>query len=90
MPEFPVTFNSFGLSGLDPTRALEPSQQTVVITHGYRSNGNAQWILDKAQILRQGDPNANIIVVDWAEGAAPGIFGLGLPPRRCQYAIAGY
>ncbi|MEM6500489.1 MAG: hypothetical protein AAF685_01465 [Cyanobacteria bacterium P01_C01_bin.89] len=89
MPEFPVTLNFFGLNGFDPTRRFDASQQTFVITHGYRNNGSAQWILDKAQLLRQSNPDANIISVDWAEGAAPGIFGLDYPPAAANTRSLG-
>ncbi|MEM9771298.1 MAG: hypothetical protein AAF889_06825 [Cyanobacteria bacterium P01_D01_bin.73] len=89
MPEFPVTLNIFGLNGFDPARGFDPSQQTFVITHGYRSSGSSQWVLDKAQLLRQSNPNANIISVDWAEGAAPGIFGLDYPPAAANTRSLG-
>lgn len=61
----------------DPDRVFDPNQNTYVITHGFTNSGgnqdtNAapeQWMSDKAQALREFDPNANIIVTDWADGA---------------------
>lgn len=79
-----VNFNRWGDGGLQ-SRPFDDRQPTFVITHGYQNTGgNAangfmpeEWISNKAQILRARNPDANIIVVDWEDGAKPsGVIGL--------------
>jgi hypothetical protein len=72
-----VNFNTWGDGGIDNSRPYDPNQPTRVIIHGFRNTGgNADnnytpqpWMSDMANALRQREPNSNIIVVDWADGA---------------------
>ena len=82
-----VNFNRWGDGGFQP-RPFDDRQPTFVIIHGYQNTGgNAangfmpeEWISDKAQTLRDRNPDANIIVVDWEDGAKPsGLVGINYP-----------
>lgn len=75
-----VNFNTWGNNGFDPSRPFDSKQETFVITHGYQNSGDPDdkslfplslWIPDMTQALRDKNPNANIIVVDWQDGANP-------------------
>ncbi len=76
---FEINFNPFGDTQIDPNRAFDSSQKTFVITHGFQNTGGNSsngfqpeaWIQSKAAALRAIEPSANIIIVDWQEGAAP-------------------
>ena len=50
-------------------RHVDPEQETYVITHGFTSNGNANWIREMAEAIRDRDPEANIVVLDWGSGS---------------------
>lgn len=80
-----VNFNTWGNDGFDRSRPFASNQETFVITHGYQNSGDpdeksrfpiSSWIPDMAQALREKNPNANIIVVDWKDGANPDGQGL--------------
>lgn len=77
----PVNFNIWGNNGFDELREFNRNQETFVIIHGYQSTGGnvgnefkpEDWMRDMAQALREQNStaNANIIVVDWQDGANP-------------------
>lgn len=77
-----VNFNTWGNGGFQ-SRPFAPNQNTFLITHGYQNTGgnagnNFQpeaWISNMAQALRDKNPDANIVVVDWEEGAKPPALG---------------
>lgn len=60
-------------------KQINPDAETFVITHGYQNTGGNEsnnfkpetWMSNMAQALRDRNPNANIIVVDWQDGANP-------------------
>lgn len=58
-----VTFSSW------QQQPVDTNLDTYVITHGYRSNGATDWIIDLAQEIDRENPNSNIILTDWSEGA---------------------
>lgn len=70
-----VDFNVFGGD------ALNPDKPTFVITHGFKSDGNVdpnrkceewgkgEWVEEMANTIKDSNPDANVIVVDWEEGA---------------------
>lgn len=80
-----INFNTWGNNGFQ-SRPIDPSQNTYVITHGWNNTGGnagnnftpADWVAEKAQAIRELDPNANIVITDWESGARPGqnIFGV--------------
>ncbi|WP_081694812.1 MULTISPECIES: choice-of-anchor K domain-containing protein [Planktothrix] len=71
-----VNFNTWGNNGFQ-SRPIDPNQNTHVIIHGWNNTGGnaannftpADWIPDMAQAIRDNDPNANIVVMDWESGA---------------------
>ncbi|HLO86895.1 MAG TPA: hypothetical protein VK203_18100 [Nostocaceae cyanobacterium] len=73
-----VNFNVWGNSSINLSGSINADAPTYVIVHGYRSTGgNAgnnyqpnQWMANIAQTIRQRESNANIILVDWEEGAS--------------------
>ncbi|MEG4147000.1 choice-of-anchor K domain-containing protein [Microcoleus sp. Pol12B5] len=70
----------------DEQYGTNPNNNTYVIIHGFQNqggnqfstggNGNNQftpeeWMSERAKALREREPNANIILVDWEDGAKP-------------------
>lgn len=74
-----INFNTWGNNGFQ-SRPIDPNQNTYVITHGWNNTGGnagnnftpADWVAEKAQAIREQDPNANIVAMDWESGARPG------------------
>jgi len=74
-----VNFNTWGNNAFDQLRPFDSNQETFVITHGYQNSGGnesnnftpEEWMSNMAQALREKNPNANVIVVDWQDGANP-------------------
>ncbi|MFB2933881.1 hypothetical protein ACE1B6_01245 [Aerosakkonemataceae cyanobacterium BLCC-F154] len=72
-----VNFNVWGENSIDLSRQIDPNAQTYVIVHGWNNTGGnaannyqpTAWMTDHAQTLRQRESNANIILVDWEDGA---------------------
>jgi hypothetical protein len=73
-----------------------PEKNTYVITHGFQNQGGNQvdtggnpnnqftpetWMSDMAKALREREPDANIILVDWEDGAKPAL-GVPLLPNQ--------
>ncbi len=67
-------------------KAFDSDKPTYVITHGFQSNGklNAdgkladnEWVDDMANSITKNNPEANIIVVDWEDDAAPDVWSSG-------------
>ncbi|WP_293196914.1 MULTISPECIES: choice-of-anchor K domain-containing protein [unclassified Microcoleus] len=71
-----INFNTWGNNGFQ-SRPIDPNQNTYVITHGWNNTGGnaknnftpADWVAEKAQVIREQDPNANIVAMDWESGA---------------------
>lgn len=62
------------------TKTFNPDKPTYVITHGFQSNGRLNedggladndWVDDMASSIKSRDPEANVIVVNWENEAAP-------------------
>lgn len=72
-----VNFNVWGNGSIDLWGQIDPNAQTYVIIHGWNNSGGnagnnyqpADWMVNQAQTLRQRESNANIILVDWEDGA---------------------
>jgi len=78
--------NPVGLLDMSEPFGTNPEQNTYVITHGYLNQGGStsntggnpnnqftpeNWMSEMAKALREKAPNANIILVDWEDGARP-------------------
>ena len=95
--EKPIKVVEFSLNSDKPTEIvpkteIDPEKPTFVITHGFESNGKLNdeeeddWVKDMADEIRESNPDANIIVVDW-QSAAEGKLGRGFyenPARNTQ------
>jgi Ca2+-binding RTX toxin-like protein len=84
-----ISANPVGiLLDLDEQYGTNPNNNTYVIIHGFQNqggnqfstggNGNNQftpeeWMSERAKALREREPNANIILVDWEDGAKPAL-----------------
>lgn len=49
--------------------SFNPSYETFVITHGYRSSSATDWIPEMAQAITILDSTSNIILADWSDRA---------------------
>ena len=58
-----VTFSSWSQEPIDT------NSDTYVITHGYLSSSESEWVGDLATEIEQLDPDSNIILTDWSEAA---------------------
>lgn len=58
-----VTFSSWSQEPIDT------NADTYVITHGYLSSSESEWVGNLAQEIDRLDPNSNIILTDWSEAA---------------------
>lgn len=58
-----VTFSSFS------QEPIEADLDTYVITHGYMSSSESEWVGNLAEEIAQLDPDSNIILTDWSEAA---------------------
>lgn len=56
-----VTFSSF------ESQPVEADLDTYVITHGYLSSSESEWVGNLAREIEQLDPDSNIILTDWSE-----------------------
>lgn len=73
-----VSFNIWGNGSINRLGRIDSDAPTYAIIHGYNSTaGNASnnytpvnWVANIAQTIRQRESNANIILVDWEEGAS--------------------
>ncbi|WP_377475575.1 MAG: choice-of-anchor K domain-containing protein [Microcoleus anatoxicus] len=87
--------NPVGLLDIEEPYGTNPDENTYVIIHGYLNQGGnidtggnlnnqfepQDWMSERAKALREKDPNANIILVDWEDGAIPQA-GIPLLPNR--------
>ncbi len=72
-----VNFNVWGNGSINRSGRIDSDAPTYVVIHGYQSTGGnagnnyqpAEWMGNIAQTIRQRQSNANIILVDWEEGA---------------------
>lgn len=72
-----VNFNVWGDGSIDLLGQIDPNAATYVIVHGWNNTGGnagnnyqpVDWMAKQAQTLRQRESNANIILVDWEDGA---------------------
>jgi len=53
----------------DNNVSLNTGEKTYVITHGFLGSGNLPWVVDLVNTIRDNEPTANVIVVDWARGS---------------------
>ncbi|MEG4032209.1 MULTISPECIES: hypothetical protein [unclassified Microcoleus] len=76
-----------------PIRSIDTNQKTYVITHGFQNTGGNQGnnyapSLSEIAIALRSQPenaNANIILVDWEEGAKPqGLGGYVIPAQNTR------
>ncbi len=73
-----VSFNIWGNTAINLAGRINSDAPTYAIIHGYQSTaGNASnnytpadWVVNIAQTIRQRESNANIILVDWQQGAS--------------------
>ncbi|NDJ22305.1 hypothetical protein GS682_11810 [Nostoc sp. B(2019)] len=73
-----VNFNVWGNGSINRSERINSDAPTYVVIHGYQSTGGnagnnykpASWMGNIAQTIRQRESNANIILVDWEEGAS--------------------
>ncbi|WP_373526205.1 hypothetical protein [Nostoc sp.] len=73
-----VNFNVWGNGSINRSGSINSDAPTYVIIHGYQSTGGnagnnynpTDWMENIAQTIRQRESNANIILVDWEEGAS--------------------
>ncbi|MBD2344144.1 hypothetical protein [Anabaena subtropica] len=73
-----VNFNVWGNGSINRLGQINSDMPTYVIIHGYQSTGGnasnnyqpASWVANIAQTLRQRQSNANIILLDWEDGAS--------------------
>lgn len=62
----PTNFYLWGDNGVDPGRAIDPAQETVVLTSGFTVNPlQSQWLTEMAGNIRSRNPNTNIVIADW-------------------------
>ncbi|MEG4273290.1 MULTISPECIES: choice-of-anchor K domain-containing protein [unclassified Microcoleus] len=81
--------NPVGLLDIEEPYGTNPDENTYVIIHGFQNQGgnskidtggnqNNQfipetWMSERAKALREREPDANIILVDWEDGAKPAL-----------------
>ncbi|MBW4427776.1 MAG: hypothetical protein KME50_25880 [Nostoc desertorum CM1-VF14] len=73
-----VNFNVWGNGSINRSGRITSEAPTYVVIHGYQSTGGnvgnnykaADWMENIAQTIRQRESNANIILLDWEEGAS--------------------
>ncbi|MBD2566016.1 hypothetical protein H6G95_36825 [Nostoc linckia FACHB-391] len=72
-----VNFNVWGNGSINRSGRIASEAPTYVVIHGYQNTGGnasnnykpADWMENIAQTIRQRESNANIILLDWEEGA---------------------
>ncbi|MBD2536865.1 hypothetical protein H6G97_49635 [Nostoc flagelliforme FACHB-838] len=73
-----VNFNVWGNGSINRSGRITSEAPTYVVIHGYQSTGGnvgnnykaADWMENIAQTIRQRESNANIILLDWEQGAS--------------------
>ena len=66
---------SFSLLGTNSFNT-SPTASNYFVTHGYQSSADAAWVSDISDAIKGFDSQANVILVDWEDGANPsGLFG---------------
>ncbi len=73
-----VNFNVWGNGSINRAGTLDRQAPTYVLVHGYQSTGGnsrnnftpADWMANIAQTLRLRESDANIVLVDWEDGAS--------------------
>ncbi|OKH41007.1 hypothetical protein NIES2119_01505 [[Phormidium ambiguum] IAM M-71] len=94
-----VNFNLWGNGAIDLSEQIDPNAQTYVIVHGWNNTGGnaannykpTAWMAGHAQTLRQRESNANIILVDWEDGArSPWYFPSANNTRDVGNQVAAY
>jgi len=73
-----VNFNVWGNGSINRAGTIDRQAPTYVLVHGYQSTGGnsrnnfapADWMASIAQTLRQRESDANIVLVDWEDGAS--------------------
>ncbi|MBW4684077.1 MAG: hypothetical protein KME40_03050 [Komarekiella atlantica HA4396-MV6] len=73
-----VNFNVWGNGSINRSGRINSDAPTYIVIHGYQSTGGnagnnykpANWMGNIAQTIRQRESNANIILLDWEEGAS--------------------
>ncbi|MCC5669931.1 hypothetical protein LC653_40540 [Nostoc sp. CHAB 5784] len=73
-----VNFNVWGNGSINRSGHITSEAPTYIVIHGYQSTGGnagnnykaADWMENIAQSIRQRESNANIILLDWEEGAS--------------------
>ncbi|MEO0828224.1 MAG: DNA/RNA non-specific endonuclease, partial [Cyanobacteria bacterium J06642_9] len=67
-----ASFSLFGTNSFNTSSAA----RNYVITHGYQSSADAEWVSNIGNAIKGFDAQANVILVDWEDGANPrGFFG---------------
>ncbi|MCC5652677.1 hypothetical protein LC609_23285 [Nostoc sp. XA013] len=73
-----VNFNIWGNGSVNRSGRIISEAPTYVVIHGYQSSGGnvgnnykaADWMENITQTIRERESNANIILLDWEEGAS--------------------
>lgn len=80
----PAKFGLWGANSLDPTRTIDPSQETFVVTHGFLNSGDPPevWIKEMASSIRASHPNANIVISSWETTSGFSALGYPVAPLR--------
>ena len=66
---------SFSLFGTNLFNTA-PTAKNYVVTHGYQSSADAEWVSNIGDAIKGFDTQANVILVDWEDAANPdGLFG---------------
>ncbi|OQV21348.1 hypothetical protein BV898_04557 [Hypsibius exemplaris] len=47
--------------------SFDPQQMTVIMAHGFQQN--LEYLTEHCELIREKDPNANILLIDWSQGA---------------------
>jgi Ca2+-binding RTX toxin-like protein len=91
--------NPVGLLDIEEPYGTTADKNTYVIIHGFQNQGGNQvdtggnpnnqftpetWMSERAKALREREPDANIILVDWEDGSKP---ALGVPLLPDQVPI---
>jgi Lipase/Calx-beta domain/CARDB/Domain of unknown function (DUF4114)/RTX calcium-binding nonapeptide repeat (4 copies) len=77
-----VYFNVWNNSGIVKGGTVDITKNTYIIIHGFQNTGGnpdnnykpEDWMAEMANSLKQREPDSNVILVDWQNGAA--LFGV--------------
>lgn len=65
-------FSLFGTNSFNTSTTA----RNYVVTHGYQSNADAEWVSNIGNAIKGFDSQSNVILVDWEDAANPrGFFG---------------